>query len=118
MGWWFFAEKVFLTYTSLPVLNGLPGGRGFCSGVEGAGRCRAWPDAAKSRQSGACFVRRLLPWSRLRRGRLILAPHARQSGLDLLLHAGDQLAVGVDQRLLGLDLRHDRALGFEGREGN
>jgi hypothetical protein len=36
--------------------------------------------------------------------------------LNLLLEAGDQFAVGGDQRLLGFDLRHDRLLRGEGRE--
>ncbi len=56
--------------------------------------------------------------SRLRRGRFVLPPDAGEGGLDLLLHAGDQLAVGVDQRLLGFDLGDDGALGFEGRKGH
>jgi hypothetical protein len=33
-----------------------------------------------------------------------LGPDARQRGLDLHLHARDQVAVGVDQYLLGVDL--------------
>lgn len=31
-------------------------------------------------------------------------PYSRERGLDLLLEAGDQFAVGGDQRLLGFDL--------------
>ena len=53
----------------------------------------------------------------LRRGRLILAPDAGEGGLDLLLEAGDQFAVGGDQRLLGFDLGDDGLLGGKGREG-
>ena len=37
----------------------------------------------------------------------ILAPDAGEDGLELLLEAGDQLVVGVDQRLLGFDLGDD-----------
>ena len=40
----------------------------------------------------------VLLWSRL-----VFPPAAGESSLDLLLEAGDQLAVGSDQRLLGLD---------------
>ena len=42
----------------------------------------------------------------------------REGGLDLLLEAGDQFAVGGDQRLLGFDLGDDGLLGGEGREGD
>ena len=56
--------------------------------------------------------------SRLRRGRLVLAPDAGEGGLDLLLEAGDQFAVGGDQRLLGFDLGDDGLLRGEGWEGN
>ena len=55
--------------------------------------------------------------SRLRRGRLIFAPDAGEGGLDLLLEAGDQVAVGSDQRLLGFDLGDDGLLCGEGWEG-
>ena len=47
-----------------------------------------------------------------------LPPHAGEGGLDLLLEAGDQFAVGGDQRLLGFDLRDDGPLRGEGREGD
>ena len=56
--------------------------------------------------------------SRLRRGRFVLAPDAGEGGLDLLLEAGDQFAVGGDQRLLGFDLGDDGLLRGEGREGD
>lgn len=55
--------------------------------------------------------------SRLHRGRLVLAPDAGKHGLDLLLHARDQLAIRIHQRLLGFDLGDDGALGVEGGEG-
>ena len=42
-------------------------------------------------------------------GKTQRAPDAGEGGLDLLLEAGDQFAVGGDQRLLGFD----GALGFE-----
>ncbi|OGS90063.1 MAG: hypothetical protein A2061_09760 [Gallionellales bacterium GWA2_59_43] len=42
------------------------------------------------------------------------APDAGEGGLDFLLDAGDQLAVGGDQRLLGFDLGDDGLLGGEG----
>ena len=51
-------------------------------------------------------------------GRLVLAPDAGEGGLDLLLEAGDQFAVGGDQRLLGFDLGDDGLLRGEGWEGN
>ena len=51
-----------------------------------------------------------------RRGRF--APDAGEGGLDLLLEAGDQFAVGGDQRLLGFDLGDDGLLGGEGWEGD
>ena len=54
----------------------------------------------------------------LRRGRLLFAPDAGEGGLDLLLEAGDQFAVGGDQRLLGFDLGDDGLLGGEGWEGD
>ena len=56
--------------------------------------------------------------SRLRRGRFVLAPDAGEGGLDLLLEAGNQFAVGGDQRLLGLDLGDDGLLGFEEWQGD
>ena len=56
--------------------------------------------------------------SRLRRGRLILAPHTSEGGLDLLLETLDQLAVGGDQRLLGFDLCDNGSLRVEGWEGD
>ena len=34
------------------------------------------------------------------------SPGADERGLDLGFETGDEFAVGVDQRLLGLDLRH------------
>ena len=37
----------------------------------------------------------------------LLAPDAGEGGLDLLLEAGDELAVGVDKGLFGLDLGDD-----------
>jgi|GEM_PF-5885595 len=45
-------------------------------------------------------------------------PHAGQRGPDFLLEAGDQFAVGVDQRLLGFDFGDDGLLGGEGWEGD
>jgi len=56
--------------------------------------------------------------SRLRRGGFVLAPDAGESGLDLLLHASDQLAIGGDHRLLGLDLGDDGLLRGEGWKGD
>ena len=53
-----------------------------------------------------------------RSGRLVLAPDAGEGGLDLLLEAGDQFAVGGDQRLLGFDLGDDGLLRGEGWEGD
>jgi hypothetical protein len=46
-----------------------------------------------------------------------VAPDAGEGGLDFLLHAGDQFAVGRHQGLLGFDLGDDRSLGCEGRKG-
>jgi len=57
------------------------------------------------------ILRRLADWTRR-----FFAPDAGEGGLNLLLEAGDQFAVGGDQRLLGFDLRHDRLLRGEGRE--
>ena len=45
-------------------------------------------------------------------------PDAGEGGLDLLLEAGDQFAVGGDQRLLGFDLGDDGLLRGEGWEGD
>ena len=56
--------------------------------------------------------------SRLSGRRRLFPPDAGNGGLDLVLEAGDQLAVGGDQRLLGFDLRHDRLLRGEGWEGD
>ena len=56
--------------------------------------------------------------SSLHRGRLVSSPHAGEGGLDLLLKAGDQFAVGGDQHLLGFDLGDDGLLRGEGRERN
>ena len=47
------------------------------------------------------------PWGGGRR----FAPDAGDGDLDLLLEAGDQLAVGGHQCCFGFDLRHGRALG-------
>jgi hypothetical protein len=52
----------------------------------------------------------LFPSFHIRRSHLILAPHAGECGLDFLLEAGDQFAVGGDQRLLGFDLGDDGLL--------
>ena len=57
---------------------------------------------------------RILPGVR----RFFLAPDAGQRSLDFLLEAGDQFAVGGDQRLLCFDLCDDGLLGGEGREGD
>src|SRR4030067_168639 len=46
------------------------------------------------------------------------APHTGESGLNLFLKAGNQFAVGGDQRLLGFDLGDDGALRGDGREGD
>jgi hypothetical protein len=46
------------------------------------------------------------------------APDAVDRGLDLRFEMDDQLPVGFDQRLLGLDLGDDGALGGEVGEGN
>jgi len=43
----------------------------------------------------------------------LLAPDAGEGGLDLLLEAGDQFAVGGDQRLLYFDLGDDGFLRGE-----
>lgn len=56
--------------------------------------------------------------TRWRRLGLLLAPDTGKRGLDLLLDAGDELAVGVDQRLFGFNLGDDGFLGGEGWEGN
>ena len=53
----------------------------------------------------------------LRGGELVFAPDAGEGGLDLFLEAGDQFAVGGDQRLLGFDLGDDGLLRGEGWEG-
>ena len=45
---------------------------------------------------------------------LCFAPDAGEGGLDLFLEAGDQFAVGGDQRLLGFDLGDDGLLRGEG----
>ena len=45
---------------------------------------------------------------------LFLPPNTGEGGLDLLLEAGEQFAVGGHQRLLGFDLRHDGLLRGEG----
>jgi hypothetical protein len=45
--------------------------------------------------------------------RFVFAPDAGKGGLYLLLEAGDQLAVGRDKRLLGLDLGDDGLLRGE-----
>ena len=44
------------------------------------------------------------------------SPQTRARVAWILLEAGDQLVVGVDQRLLGFDLGDDGLLGGEGRE--
>ena len=49
---------------------------------------------------------------------LFFPPDAGKGGLDLVLEAGDQFAVGGHQRLLGFDFRHDGLLGGEGWEGD
>lgn len=54
----------------------------------------------------------------LRRGRIVLAPDSGEGGLDFLLEARDQFAVGVDQRLLGFDLGDDGLLRGEGWQGD
>ena len=53
--------------------------------------------------------------SRLRRGRLVLAPDTGEGGLNFLLEAGNQLPVGGDQRLLGFYLSDDGLLRGESR---
>ena len=53
----------------------------------------------------------MLHSSRLRRGLLVFAPDPGDCGLNFLLEALDQFAVGGDQRLLGLDLGDDGLLG-------
>lgn len=45
------------------------------------------------------------------------ARDAGKGGLNLLLEAGDQFAVAVDQGLLGFDFSDDSLLGGEGWEG-
>src|SRR3989344_5612536 len=64
------------------------------------------------------FRRGLFHGSTLRQGRRLFAPDASESGLDLLLEAGSQFAVGGDQRLLGFDLGDDGLLRGEGWEGD
>ena len=54
----------------------------------------------------------------IRNSSLPLAPDAGQRGLNLLLEAGDQFAVGGDQRLLGFDLGYDSLLRGEGWKGD
>jgi hypothetical protein len=54
---------------------------------------------------------------RLHRGWFHLAPDVANGGMDLLLEAGDQLAVGADQRLFSFDLGDDGLLGGEGWQG-
>ncbi len=49
-----------------------------------------------------------------RRG-FFFVPNAGEGGLDFLLEAGDQFAVGDHQRLLGFDLGHDGLLRGKGR---
>ena len=44
----------------------------------------------------------------------LFPPYPRQRGLDLLLEARDQLAVGSHQGLLGFDLGDDVLLGGAG----
>ena len=57
-------------------------------------------------------------WDSSGLGCRIFAPDAGEGGLDLLLEAGDQFAVGGHQRLLGFDLGHDGLLRGEGWEGD
>lgn len=45
-------------------------------------------------------------------------PNPIDGGFDLGLEAGDQFAIGIDQRLLGFDFGNDGALGGERREGD
>jgi hypothetical protein len=59
-----------------------------------------------------------LPRLHGRHRRNCLAQNTGRRGLNLGLEAGDQLAVGGDQRLLAFDLADDGLLGGEGREGN
>lgn len=47
-------------------------------------------------------------------GGALLGPDAVDCVVDLLLEASDQLAVGVDEGLLRLDLGDDGLLGFKG----
>ena len=54
----------------------------------------------------------------LRRGWLVLTPNACEGGLDLLLEARDQFAVGCNQGLLGFDLGDNGLLHGEGWEGD
>jgi hypothetical protein len=49
---------------------------------------------------------------------VILAPYAREGGLDFSLEAGDQFTVGGDQGLFGFDFGDYGFLGFDGREGD
>ena len=46
------------------------------------------------------------------------SPDAGEGGLDLLLEAGNQFAVGGDEGLLGFEFGNDLLLGGEGWEGN
>ena len=55
--------------------------------------------------------------SSLPRGRLVFSPHPCEGGLDLLLEAGDQFAVGGNEPLLAFDLGDDGLLRSEGWEG-
>lgn len=41
---------------------------------------------------------------------IVLPPDTGERGLDFLLEAGKQFAVGIDQRLLGFDLDDDGLL--------
>jgi len=47
----------------------------------------------------------------------VLLPNAGKGGLNLLLEAGDQFAIGGDEDLLGFDLGDDFLLRGEGWEG-
>jgi hypothetical protein len=49
---------------------------------------------------------------------LLFPPHKSESRLNLFLEAGNQLAVGGDEGLLGFYLGDDLLLGGEGWEGN
>ena len=43
----------------------------------------------------------------------LFSPHLCEGGLDLLLEARNEFAVGGDQRLLGFELGNDLLLDFE-----